>query len=552
MSEAAGPTPRRGLLWLATGLMTGVALGVGAIVLVGTLADPTTSVAGPAPSWAEETATAGIHQVYDGDFDFYVGGGVAVFDCDGDRKPDLYVAGGSRPAALFLNRSPVGGDLAFDALPAAETDITGVTGAYPIDIDSDGVTDLVVLRNGPNAVLRGLGDCRFEPAADSWGIEPGDEWTAAFSATWSDGDALPTLAFGNYLAREDDADHSNCADNFLVRPYGGAYRDRTALSPGWCTLSVLFSDWGDKGQTDLRMTNDRHYYVDGEEQLWDTSREIPLQYGSADGWKTMQIWGMGIASQDVTGDGLPEVFLTSQGDNKLQTLADGPAEPAYDDIALAAGVTAHRPFVGDNSRPSTAWHAEFDDANNDGIMDILITKGNVEAQEDFAADDPNNLLIGQADGTFVEGAGDTGFLDLERSRGGALTDLNLDGLLDIVVVERREPVRVWRNLGASDGSGQSWLAISLQKEAPNRDAIGSWIEVKTGGKVTRREITIGGGHAGGELGWTHFGLGDAAEADVRVVWPGGETGRWETVPANQFLIADHVSGELRPWAPVGD
>ena len=34
---------------------------------------------------------------------------------------------------------------------------------------------------------------------------------------------------------------------------------------------------------------------------------------------------MGIASQDLTGDGLPEVYLTSQADNKLQTLADGPA-----------------------------------------------------------------------------------------------------------------------------------------------------------------------------------------------------------------------------------
>ena len=36
---------------------------------------------------------------------------------------------------------------------------------------------------------------------------------------------------------------------------------------------------------------------------------------------------MGIASQDLTGDGYPEVYLTSQGDNKLQTLADGPARP---------------------------------------------------------------------------------------------------------------------------------------------------------------------------------------------------------------------------------
>ena len=74
---------------------------------------------------------------------------------------------------------------------------------------------------------------------------------------------------------------------------------------------------------------------------------------------------MGIASEDVTGDGYPEVFLTSQGDNKLQTLADGPAHPAYEDIALPRGVTAHRPFAGGDVLPSTAWHAEFADVNND-------------------------------------------------------------------------------------------------------------------------------------------------------------------------------------------
>ncbi len=57
-----------------------------------------------------------------------------------------------------------------------------------------------------------------------------------------------------------------------------------------------------------------------------------------EGWQAVRIWGMGIASHDLTGDGYPEVFLTSQADNKLQTLADGPARPTYEDIALERGV----------------------------------------------------------------------------------------------------------------------------------------------------------------------------------------------------------------------
>ena len=50
------------------------------------------------------------------------------------------------------------------------TDLTGVTGAYPLDIDGDGHVDLAVLRVGENVLLRGLGDCRFERANEALGL----------------------------------------------------------------------------------------------------------------------------------------------------------------------------------------------------------------------------------------------------------------------------------------------------------------------------------------------------------------------------------------------
>ena len=62
----------------------------------------------------------------------------------------------------------------------------------------------MVLRNGENVALRGLGDCRFERANERWGFDGGDRITTAFSATWEGAATLPTLAFGNYLA---DPDH---------------------------------------------------------------------------------------------------------------------------------------------------------------------------------------------------------------------------------------------------------------------------------------------------------------------------------------------------------
>ena len=497
--------------------------------------------------------------MYDGDFAFFVGGGVAVFDCNADGRPELYFAGGTNPATLYRNDSPVGGALAFEPMPDAATDLVDVTGAYPLDVDGDGVTDLAVLRRGENVLLRGLGDCRFERANEDWGFDGGDLWTTAFSATWEAGASWPTIALGSYVDEASTDPEHECQDNQLVRPAsdGIGFGPAIPLRPSWCALSMLFSDWDRSGRRDLRVSNDRHYYTPeggGEEQLWRmTSGEAPTLYTREDGWQRVRVWGMGIASYDVTGDGYPDYYLTSQGDNKLQTLANGPAQPTYEDIALEMGATATRPYSGDTTLPSTAWHAEFADVNNDGYIDLFVAKGNVEAMPDYAAHDPSNLLIGQSDGTFVEGAEAAGIVAYDRARGAALADLNLDGQLDLVVVYRREPARLWRNVGTGTADGPDpmghWLAVDLAQSGPNRDAIGSWIEVRLPDRTIRREVTVGGGHLGGQLGWVHVGLGAAEEVDLRVQWPDGETGPWQTVAADQFLLVDRDAGTATPWVP---
>ena len=509
------------------------------------------------PRYVDETASAGIDQLYEGE-DFFVGGGVAVFDCTGDTAPEVFIAGGSRSAALFRNDSPRAEALAFSRIVAPETDLTEVTGAYPIDVDGDALIDLAVLRRGENVLLRGLGACRFERANASWSFDGGRAWSTAFSATWEGAATFPTLAIGNYLVPDETGNGApSCADNELFRPESDAdgYQPVIALSPGWCALSILFSDWDRSGRGDLRISNDRHYYRDGEEQLWRfAAGEPPRLYTAAEGWMSLQIWGMGIASHDLTGDGYPEVFLTSQADNKLQTLVDGPAQPRYGDIALRRGVNAARPFAGDESLPSTAWHAEFQDVNNDGFIDLFIAKGNVNLMPDYAQKDPSNLLLGQADGTFGESAEAAGIMSFDRGRGAALADFNLDGLLDLIEVNFRAPVKIWRNVGVGDatspGAMGHWLAVQLEQAHANRAAIGSWVEVRVDDRVERREVTIGGGHAGAQLGWIHFGLGEAEAAEIRVQWPDGETGPWLRLDANQFAVVERGVSEPRIIEPA--
>ncbi|MFI5199906.1 MAG: CRTAC1 family protein [Candidatus Limnocylindrales bacterium] len=547
---------RRALAALGIVVVALLAAGVAGVTVLGVGRGP--EGLGP-PHFVDEAASAGLDFTFQGDSDLAVAGGVAVFDCNGDGKPDLYLAGGSGPAGLFRNDSPVGGALRFTRLRDPATDLSQVVGAYPIDIDGDGIVDLVVLRLGETTLLKGLGNCRFEVANAAWSFAPGTAFSTAFSATWEGSAALPTLAIGHYLGLDGSGKvTSDCADNQLFRPdsAGTGYGPPQVLAPGYCTLSVLFSDWNRSGQAGLRMSNDRQYYVGGQEQLWRIpAGGSPRPYSSADGWQQLQIFGMGIASYDVTGDGYPEVFLTSQADNKLQTLTNGPGQPTYGDIALEHGVTSAEPNTGGDVLPSTAWHPEFQDVNNDGLIDLFVSKGNVNAEEGFATKDPSDLFLGQPDGTFRQAADAAGILNFERGRGAALADFNLDGLLDLVEVNYGAPVRLWRSTGSGSAAQPApmgnWLALLPQQAGPNRSAIGAWIELNDGSRTIQRELTIGGGHLSGELGWVHFGIGSARQAQVRIHWPGGETGPWLTLAANTFDTIERGATAAQPWSPAG-
>jgi enediyne biosynthesis protein E4 len=537
------------------------------------------ALAAAVPAWAEDTAprkpvndipqmheealAAGIDHSYTGPWEFFVGGGGASLDCNGDRRPDVFLAGGKGASGLYVNESAAGGDLRFaeKSLDLDAKDLANVLGAYALDIDNDGHRDLVLLRLGENIVLRGGPGCSFTKANRQLSLDGGRAWTTAFAATWEAGLKYPTLAFGNYVDRAaPGSPWGTCEDNVLARPQPGDrpdYSQPSALTPGYCALSMLFTDWNRSGTPSLRVTNDRQYYRGGEEQLWKVEPENPPRlYGKADGWQHLTIWGMGIAEGDIDGDGTPEYALTSMGDTKLQKLDDESDEnrPVYTDVAWDKGATAHRPYTGGDLKPSTGWHSEFADFNNDGLLDLFIAKGNVEQMPDFAANDPDNLLIGQWDGSFAEGGDVAGIALPTKGRGAIVEDFNMDGMLDLLVVNRGQKASLFRNCGAVAGDLArpmgNFVGIELRQKDVNRDAVGALIYVKSGTQTYVRSVQVGGGHAAGHAGFVHVGVGTAERAEIRVKWPDGEWSAPYRVFANNFVIIGRDAPGAKYWYPA--
>ena len=343
-----------------------------------------------------------MSHAYTGDWTHYVGGGVAAFDCDLDGDPDLFFAGGASPSTLYRNDSAPG-TLRFSAVVDSALVETGVTGAYPLDIDGDGTMDLTVLLLGANRLYRGLGECRFADAGEAWGVPGGDAGpppSAPFgkattgyrlspSATTSIATCGPPCTRPS--ATQAPAQRRRGLPGQCPVPPGR--RGRGNLRAGdWAqprplpALDALFRTGAARGVPNSGSATDRFYHEDtGEEQLL-APGHAALALRARRRLAAAQDLGHGDREPRPHRRWVPDYFLSNMGANRLRTLAPGSiAGPEFREIAFDHGVEARRPHAGRDERPSTAWHSQFADVNNDGWIDLFVAKGNVEEMEEAAA-----------------------------------------------------------------------------------------------------------------------------------------------------------------------
>ncbi|MFN8641826.1 MAG: CRTAC1 family protein [Candidatus Binatia bacterium] len=142
------------------------------------------------------------------------------------------------------------------------------------------------------------------------------------------------------------------------------------------------------------------------------------------------------------------------------------------------------------------------------------------------------LFRNNRDGTFT----DTAYVNqadrVEDGRGVALVDYDLDGAMDIVLRNYRQPAQLLRNAGPSG----HWLEVKLIGTRSNRDAVGARVTVTTGNRRQTREVHAGSAYLSASTLVQHFGLGAAERVDaLEIAWPSGARTLRYDVPANQRL-----------------
>jgi hypothetical protein len=136
---------------------------------------------------------------------------------------------------------------------------------------------------------------------------------------------------------------------------------------------------------------------------------------------------------------------------------------------------------------------------------------------------------------FEEKSGDWMTMPATWSCGGAWTDLDADGDLDLVVNNLEEPAFIYKNLTREQNSG-NYLQAKLQGNTGNTFAVGASVLIEYQGVKQYQELNPSRGIFSSVEHLIHFGLGQSAQVDkLTVRWPDGKFQVLTNVPANQRL-----------------
>jgi Flp pilus assembly protein TadD len=453
-------------------------------------------------------------------FDFTsLGPGACFIDYDNDGQIDIFLPGSGSQGGMSLYHNLGKGEFHEVTKEAGLDPVVHGLACTAGDYDNDGFIDLAVttkdrvilFHNEKNGTFKDVTEQAGLPLREDVGKAPSQN---SSSSADSSGLMPVGVAFVDY-------DHDGDIDLYVMRSAPAKYVSRS----GRTGCNTLWRNNGDGTFTDVTdstglfgntssvaavgtdFNNDRavDLVVTGGAKgptLFENPREGKFQL--------RELWGKngpsrptGVAVLDFDHDGWMDIALASEEAPAI-TLWRNNHGKSFDSVSL----------------PVPQWFRAFGiaafDYDNDGWVDLIAVgeapgkgKGEIRLFRNLGPDG------------FKDVTADVGLdkVELFEPRNIITGDFDNDGATDLLITQSRQPAVLLRNEG---GNQNHWMRLALKGLNDNKSAIGTKVEVFSGGNRQKFEIYGSNGYLGQNSTDIVVGLGDAKEADiVRMLWPTG-------------------------------
>jgi len=459
------------------------------------------------------------------DLTTYLGPGACFFDYDGDGQIDIFLADNGSEGGMSLYHNLGGGKFEEGTKKAGLDPTLHGIGCTAGDYDNDGATDLAVTDGSRILLLQNQKNGTFDDVAEMAGLRKGNE-----------GPVISGLAFVDY-------DHDGDLDLFAAAPGGpsnqlsnstkaptviAAARSRSTMwrNNGNGTFSDVSSETGldvpGQSAVGTDFNNDRavDLVVTGGIPFG-----APLFLENPREGKFKTAWGeslggqgdvpVGVAVLDYDHDGWMDYAFTHSKDGI--TLVHNDRQPPLGSITYLTGPSSGAP--GGISELKLGWARSYGvaaiDYDNDGWVDLVAVGETKEGKGEV------RLFRNLGPDGFKDVTTEVGLdkIQLNEPRAVIVGDYDNDGAVDLLITQNHGPAVLLRNEG---GNQNHWLRLNLKGLADNKSAIGTKVEVFSGGNRQKFEIAGSSGYLGQNSPYLTVGLGHATQADVvRMLWPTG-------------------------------
>jgi len=485
-----------------------------------------------------------------------IGGGAAMLDYDNDGDLDLYFVqgghlGSTKTESNVLLRNEDGNFI--DVTAQSNTGDTGYGMGIAVgDFNNDSFVDIYITNVGQNVLLKNNGDGTFEDVTEHAGV--GDEgWGASTAFADFDNDGDLDLYATNYLVWSEGLElecfnpkglldycsptnYMAPARDLLYRNNGdGTFTDvsesagiGSRLGTG---LGVLCNDYTGDGFIDIFVANDGM-----ADQLWMNNNDwtftdvAPLRGCALDDEGQAKA-GMGLTSADFDADGDFDILVCNLfGESDSLHRNDG---SFFTDITASKGIRT-------STRHATRFGLGWVDFNNDGFFDIFEANGKVQQIGSPKTSDPfaeeNYVLLGNEQGWQRDMTSLQTHL-IHTSRAAVFGDVDGDGAIDVLVINRDAPAYLLMNRTTEQGN----FVVLDVKDQYGKPALGSIVTATVGNSTIAFPVHSTWSFMAANDPKVYIGLGDEKSIkDIKVLWTDGTTTTYDSFDQGFHILQQQV------------